>query len=132
MIPQGVVGESPLRRLLDITNLNGGLVVALAEAYFDESGMDQSQFLCVAGYIFTKENAVELSGEWRAMLDTWQLPFFRMVDCAHGNGHFKRLSPPERDAVARHAILLTKRYAARGIAVSMDRAVMPLFPAQSF
>ena len=48
---------------------NGGHVVAVIQAYFDESGTDDgSKFLCVAGYIFEKEKAIAMDAEWQAML----------------------------------------------------------------
>lgn len=114
------------------TNLpSGGHVVALAEAYFDESGTgDDSRFLCIAGYIFTKQKAEALSVEWRSMLDKYSLSYFRMVDCAHGAGEFSNLTVIMRDKVARQAIELTKKYASRGLAVSLDKVAFSHFSKQ--
>lgn len=44
--------------------------MAVMEAYFDESGThDGSSSLCVAGYLFEKENATALGIEWQKMLE---------------------------------------------------------------
>lgn len=101
----------------------------LAEAYFDESATHEgSAAVCVAGYIFESERAVALTGEWCAMLAQHSLPFFRMSDCAHGNGPFKGMGIGERDQVARRAIELIKTYASAGVAVSLEMDSFQLIP----
>ncbi len=40
----------------------------LVEAYFDESYGDGSPFLCLGGYIFSKESAIAADAEWQRML----------------------------------------------------------------
>ena len=93
--------------------------MAVIEAYFDESYDDT--LLCLAGYIFTKTNAKALEKKWRALLRrNKDLPYFRMSACAHGNYPFDRLTPPERDQVAREAIALIREHAAFGIAITVD------------
>jgi hypothetical protein len=97
-----------------------------ALAYFDESGTDaKSTILCVAGYIFLEENAVAFEVEWKKMLEKYGIPFFHMVDCAHGTGYFKALSPVHRIEIQKEAIALTKRYASKGIALSIEKSAFP-------
>jgi len=118
-----------IARLLDIVLPDGGFVVALAEAYFDESGTDEgNQFLCVAGYVFKKENALKLGIEWRKMLGKYDLPYFHMSECAHRVGIYQHLTKEDCDNAAREAIRLTKLYASKGIAVSLDKQAYALIP----
>ena len=42
--------------------------MALFEAHFDESGShDGPPVLCVAGYLYDKEAALDLDSEWKAV-----------------------------------------------------------------
>jgi len=94
-----------------------------AFAYFDESGTDtKSEVLCVAGYIFLEEMVGSFEVEWKAMLEKYGLPFFHMVDCAHGTGAFKALTGEQRIEAQKEAIELTKKYASKGIALSINKA----------
>ena len=78
----------------------GGNVTVLCEAFFDESGSHEgAAILCLAGYIFKKNEAIKLWHEWRKVLHWKKLPYFHMVDCGHGNGPFANLSKNERVAV---------------------------------
>jgi len=100
---------------------NGGYVVVLLEAYFDESGSHEgAPVLCVAGFVFEKGQALKLSEEWSEVLNRYELPYFHMVDCAHGNGPFASLSRSQRILVAANIIGIIKRRAAIGFANSVD------------
>ena len=102
---------------------------ALAHAYFDESGHDkQSRRLIVAGYIFEKQNAIDIDTDWRYMLDDYGLPFFHMKECVHKLGVFAHLSRSETDEAARRAIALIQKYASRGIAIAVDVNAFPMIP----
>jgi len=94
-------------------------LVALIQAYFDES--ISGDYLCVAGYVFTKGKVKHLDAEWRKMLRQYRLPYFRMSACAHGNSPFDKLSPANRDKVARKAIALICEFAALGIAATVNQ-----------
>ncbi len=106
-------------------------------AYFDESGSHKgSPILCVAGYAFQKRDARLLGKDWASVLKKYGLPFFHMVDCAHGSESFKILSLQQRIMVETSLIKIVKRYAAHGFAVSVDvkafEEVMPSWgPANS-
>ena len=64
----------------------------MMEAYFDESGThDSSPVMCVAGYLFSAEQAARLDLEWADVLDRYKLSHFHAADCAHGVGEFKNL-----------------------------------------
>jgi hypothetical protein len=50
-----------------------------------------------------------------------KLPYFHMVDCAHGNGVFANLRLDERIAVQTKLIEAIKRHAIQGIAITVER-----------
>lgn len=111
--------DGVFERLVDILAPNRNDVVAVLEAYFDES-FDRS-LLCVAGYVFAKTKAKALNREWGHMLRENGLPYFRMSACAHGNEPFDGLSKPQRDFVARTVIKLIGKYASVGVAITVDQ-----------
>ncbi|WP_212758294.1 DUF3800 domain-containing protein [Usitatibacter palustris] len=105
------------------------------EAYFDESGTDgKSRHLCVAGYIFDRDRCAEMTFKWSRMLSEFQLPYFRMSQCAPdpGNGPFARLSKAQRIDVATRAIDLIKSHAIQGVAVSVDKRFAHLIPTYGY
>lgn len=90
-------------------------------AFFDESASHEgATFLCLAGYIFQKSQAIKLGHEWKKVLRWKRLPYFRMSECAHGNGPFAKLSKPERIEVAKRMIGIIKARAIQGIAVTIN------------
>ena len=92
-----------------------------AQAYFDESGShDGSPILCVAGYIFRKSEAIKLGHAWRKVLRWKKLPYFHMVECAHGNGPFANLTKAERIEVQTKLIEIIKKHAVQGLAITVD------------
>jgi len=99
----------------------GGYVTIEVEAYFDESGShDGAPVLCVAGYIFKKSEAIKLRREWRKVLRWKELPYFRMSECAHGNGPFANLTKPERVEVETKLIEIIKARSIQGLAVTVN------------
>jgi hypothetical protein len=99
----------------------GGHVTIQCQAYFDESAShDGARDLCLAGLIFTKAEAIKLAHEWRKVLRWKRLPYFHMVDCAHGNGPFANLSKSERIEVEKRMIEIIKRRAIQAIAVTIN------------
>lgn len=94
--------------------------MAEMEAHFDESGThDDSPFVCVAGYLFQKDNPTALDTAWRGMLQEKGLSFFRMSDCAHGTGPFQGWSKIDRTNLESRAIDLVRTYATHGFAASV-------------
>ena len=104
--------------------------MALLQAYFDESGShDGSPVLCVAGYLFEKDQCGELDLGWKRTLDRYELPFFHMVDCAHGNPPFDKLSRDERIAVETELIGLIRSHALLGVgAAVVESEYEEIFP----
>jgi Protein of unknown function (DUF3800) len=103
------------------------------QAYFDESGSHAgSHVLCVAGYVMEKRQARKLSRDWMAVLHAKGLPYFRMSECAHGNGPFSRLSKSDRIAVAKRVIEIIKGRTILGLAVTLNsdefRSLMQFHP----
>lgn len=98
--------------------------------FFDESGSHAgAPVLCVAGYAFEKRASRMLAREWNGILGQYELPFFHMVDCAHGNESFSSLTKKQRIKAATSLIGIVKRHAAHGFAISVDtkafREIMP-------
>jgi hypothetical protein len=97
--------------------------VALFEAYFDESGShDGSPVLCLAGYLFDKEGCLQLDSEWKAVLDEYELPFFRISACAHGTGPFTDLTMQQRVDCETKLIHIVKRHMRYGVTVTVNEA----------
>ncbi len=81
-------------RLIDTLIPAGGFMVALVEMYADES--ESGGVLAVAAYVYTKEQAFALQQEWTPLLTEYGLPYFRMSECAHGNGVFAKFNKHQR------------------------------------
>jgi hypothetical protein len=123
-----LVASDVLADLLRVLLPGGGYAMIEAQAYFDESGShDGAPILCVAGYIFKKSEAIKLGHEWRKVLRWKKLPYFHMVECAHGNGPFANLTKDERVAVQTKLIDAIKRYAIQGVAITVDPAEYATF-----
>jgi hypothetical protein len=87
---------------------------------------------CMGGYVFEKERAKQLDLAWKDMLDRYDLPYFHMVDCAHGNKLFKKLGSEKCDAVAREVISLLREHVLFGFATAVvEREYEELFPPPS-
>ena len=107
-------------RLIEVYLPNGGDLVTIAEAYFDESYEDDGpRVLCVAGYVFRKSKALEFGKTWSAYLRAKGLPYFHANECAHACGVFE--GRDDTDQIARRLIALTKEKADFGVAVAVDR-----------
>lgn len=117
---------SVTNRLYEIFLPRGGAVMALVEVYFDESS--SRPISGVAGYLFEKDACRKLEGEWGEVLVEWGLSSFHMVDCAHGNGEFGRISKPDRVEIQTKLIGILKRYMACGFVASIDLRYCALLP----
>jgi hypothetical protein len=107
-------------RLLQIMAPGTDDLVAVFESYFDESGShDGSPVLCVAGYLYDPNGCLELDREWKAVLDEYELPFFRMCACAHGNPPFDHLSLEQRIDCQTKIIKIIRRHMRMGFAVTV-------------
>jgi hypothetical protein len=85
------------------------------KAYFDESGChDGSSVLAVGGYLIRSDRAARMERKWKAALSRYGVPYFHMVDCAHGNGVFQSLSKQQRVEIQTRVIDLIKKHAALG------------------
>lgn len=102
-------------RLLEILAPEPSAIVVMIEAYFDESGTHGgSPAMCVAGYIYDRKNSVQIDKKWKAVLDKYNLPYFHMVDCAHGNRPFNRLTKEECINAAKDMIGIINEHASFG------------------
>src|SRR5690606_41984311 len=57
---------------------------------------DGSSVLAVGGYLIRSDRAARMERKWKAALSRYGVPYFHMVDCAHGNGVFQSLSKQQR------------------------------------
>lgn len=122
-LPALVLDEASecLARLMEILAPGENDLVAFLEAYFDESGShDGSPGLSVAGYLFDKESCQLLDAEWKAVLDKFNLPYFHMVDCAHGNYPFDSLSKEERIDCEIHLIHIIRKRMIKGMVCTVN------------
>lgn len=119
------LGAFDLERFFEIVAPGSGDLVSMIEAYFDESGSGQgSGFFCVAGYVFDKVRCQKLDHDWKASLDPFGLPYFRMSSCAHGNKPFDKLSAQQRDHVAREIIGHIQNHAICGFSTSISLEIL--------
>jgi hypothetical protein len=115
-----------LTRMLEILAPGGSDFVAFLECYFDESGShDGSPVLCVAGYLFDQDQCKALDLKWKASLERYKLPFFRMSACAHNTDTvkvypFEHLSAAECIAVEKEMISHINEHALLGVAVAVN------------
>lgn len=109
-----------LPRLLEVLNPHGGAVVVMFEGYFDESGDFEAvpKVFCISGYFMRQEDAKALDSAWQQVLDEYELPYFHMVDCAHGNPPFEKLKEEGRCVEAEKRFIdLIKKYTLEGFSV---------------
>jgi Protein of unknown function (DUF3800) len=117
-----------LSQLLHGPALGPAEIVALFEAYFDESGThDGSPVMCVAGYLFDKEGCLELDAEWKRVLDEYSLPYFRMSACAPGNHPFKHMDLQQRIDCQTKLIKIINKYVRFGCCVAFSETLWKEF-----
>ena len=131
--PRLVYGSDPIADMLRVMLPSSGYAMIECQAFFDESASHAgAPFLCLAGYIFRKSEAIKLGHDWKKILRWKRLPYFRMSECAHGNGPFANLTKDERIEVAKRMIGIIKTRAIQGIAVTVDNlefvSVMAEYP----
>jgi hypothetical protein len=110
-------GADQFNHLLDRVLPNGGYVMTLFEAFFDESGTDaDQQVLAVGGYMTSATHARMMDAKWRDVLRRAGIPHFHMKDCAPcpPNGVCKDLSCDQCDRLARKLMALIQRYSLFG------------------
>jgi Protein of unknown function (DUF3800) len=90
--------------------------MALWEIYIDESGDSSYDNLFVlGGYLINSQQSIEMERKWRAYLEEKNIPFFHMVDCAHGNDIFSRFNIDERIEIEKYLISLVVEYVEYGM-----------------
>ena len=107
-----------LNSVLDALLPKGGQVLVFYNAYIDESGCDDySSVLTVGGYIVEANAARAMEAEWEAALKRYNLPYFHMVDCAHGSEAFKGLSSAIRTQMQSRFMTIIEKYVQYGLSV---------------
>lgn len=117
--------------LVEVAVPDGGFLVSLLQAYFDESGThDGSPVMAFSGYIIRKPQAARFRKEWASALAKASegkpkpLPYFHMRE-AGGNpprGIFEGYTYDEVDALARELIRITRQRTLIGFSVVFKRA----------
>jgi len=89
------------------------------EAYFDESGdfEEDPKVFCLAGYYISTDRAIEMDKEWNSVLKCHNIPYFHMVDCAHGNYPFDKMDKASRVEILKKLIAIIKEYTIEGLAI---------------
>lgn len=93
------------------------------EGYFDESGSfeEAPHIFCLAGYIIGADAAKVIDAKWEAVLKEHDIPYFHMVDCAHGTGIFANMDKAERIVIETKLIELIKAHTLEGWAIVAKR-----------
>lgn len=97
----------------------------LAEVYIDESNShDDAKILCLSGYVYLPNKAKELSAELSLVLNGVGVPFFHMVDCAHGAPpHYDKLTLDQRIDLEKKVIALARNKSEFGFSVALTKEV---------
>lgn len=113
--PERHSGER-FHRLVEVLLPGGGDVVVMFEGYFDESGSFEEEpgVFCISGYFIEAEQARLMDAAWRDVLREHHIPFFHMVDCAHGAEAFEDMEVQERIEIATKLIALIKKHTVSG------------------
>jgi hypothetical protein len=116
-----------LDRLLDILMPSERGVIAMLEAYFDESQREGGIF-CVAGYAFAKPQAKKFCKEWTALFGPKGC---RMSELSLRTKRFKGIDQTEADRLGKGAVAIINRRISFAVAVSCDLSelaqVLPRF-----
>ena len=113
-----------------ILPVGGHFLMLDFEAYFDESGTHEgAHVLCVAGYVIEREEVRKFIKEWNKELHRYNLPYFRMSECAHRSGAFKDMQAEECIELEKRLIKIIKRRTVMGLGVTVNaselEALMP-------
>lgn len=96
------------------------------EMYADESygGNDSSGPLCLAMYLYERDQGAEATKEWVGVLNDTDLPkplpFFRTSDCVHGKGVFEGMKD-HCDRIQRKMIPIPRARSIIGFAATVDQ-----------
>lgn len=98
-------------------------LAVVISCFFDESSEGDSKrgLLGIAGYVFDDSGLQQLTTEWRAMLKTYNLPYFHMTECNSNSGVFGHLSAEQCDLCAREAIRIVRTHPLHGRCVIVDQ-----------
>lgn len=115
-------GSHALKALLPF----GGYLATFVEMYADESygGDINSGVLCLAMYLYERDQSIAATEEWVSVLNDPDLPrplrYFRMSDCAHAQGVFKGMGE-HCDRIARKLIQIPRSRSIVGFSTTVDQ-----------
>jgi hypothetical protein len=94
----------------------------MLQGYFDESGgFDQEpKIFGLSGYLIDSEAAVVMDAEWGRVLNEYDIPYFHMVDCAHGAGIFSGMTKATRSQIVEKFIGLIKKNTLQGFSALVN------------
>ena len=104
-------------RLIEILLPNDNGLLAVFEAYFDETGRDLTGAFCVAGHVYTPPNARALSRAWFRVLKGRT---FRAADAFHLRGDFKDCTHADISRIVQRLVEIIRRHAAQIVVVSCN------------
>lgn len=101
---------------------NGGWLVTLCNAYFDES---ESQgvaipVMTVGGYLFEADAAVRFDKRAKHDLEDLGIPYFHQTDCANAGGHYRGLGKEKCIESQNRLIRNIKKRSIFGFATSIN------------
>jgi hypothetical protein len=85
--------------------------------FCDESGSNDTPFMCVSGYLIDSSVEHQFDLDWRMALDRFGISHFHMVDMAHRRGDFRGMNDIDRTSLAKNLIEIIHGYTIRGIGV---------------
>jgi hypothetical protein len=89
--------------------------LTILHAYFDESER-MGGLLCVAGYVFSPEQARKFTKEWQRLFGKYG--GLHMREFIHLRGRFKEITQQERDRMLCEAVNIINRRITLGVAIS--------------
>jgi hypothetical protein len=91
-------------------------------AYFDESGVhDDSEMVCVAGFISMPDKWATFEEEWRNSLKEWNLAWYHHKELLDGQGSYRQLSRIRRDALFAQFCSIVNKHVLGGVVVRILR-----------
>jgi hypothetical protein len=104
-----------LKQLFDDRKRRRAKGMAKHYVFLDESYHNQPPIYAVGGYLVREDHVAVMTDSWRAALADFGVPYFHMVDVAHGNMPFDKLSKAQRTEIATRMIELIKMHVSRGL-----------------
>lgn len=81
---------SAFNHLCSITGNRPDKLFGMFTSFFDESGGADHGFITVCGWVASAERWQRYEGEWKAMLQAYDVPYLHLKELAHCNGPYSK------------------------------------------